>query len=258
MAGLGAKGDHFASRRETTVLNGLQFNMQYFCLNTKVSCNVVGISFLWRMKWLCLSLTLDVSPSDLRGHLVYPLHHEAKKKWQWYDDVGSSFWCAATQVREALMFPFTVMSAAWHVFIWIGTQMFSSPVTAPLQMLFLSHISLLEQRAGIWGSSHFRMKPTTDNIKKHKSKMKLYWRRKLNTTSWPLTSGTWKRMMVLNAKRKCIRFSTLLLDRDAVNEGRRETQVSHALQKRWISLIVTTVNVFAEPSISTEQILHSW
>lgn len=65
-------------------------------------------------------------------------------------------------------------------------------------------------------------------------------------------------MMVLNAKQKCVRFSTLLLDRDAVKEGRRETQVSHALQKRQISLVVTTVNVFAEPSISTEQILHSW
>lgn len=44
--------------------------------------------------------------------------------------------------------------------------------------------------------------------KRHKPNMKCYWRRKLNTTSWPLPLRSWKRM-ILHTKQKCTRFSTL-------------------------------------------------
>lgn len=59
--------------------------------------------------------------------------------------------------------------------------------------------------------------------------------------------------MILHTKQECTRFSTLLLDLNAMKEGQRGAQVSHTLTERGIPLAVTTMNVFAEPNKSREQ-----
>lgn len=75
--------------------------------------------------------------------------------------------------------------------------------------------------------------------KKHKSNMKRYWKRKLNTTSWPLPLRIWKRM-ILHTKQECARFSNPALHSDAMKEGQRGVQVSHVFIENGISLAMTT------------------
>lgn len=158
--------------RRTQLWMGSRFNMQHFCLNTQV--------FLLCC-WEILLLEDEAAvPKSQAGCFTFRAGRPAC-----LSSAPCSEKSGSNMLRQAPAFdvlPHSTGQRGSHVssrccecslafrslvFIWVGTQPFSSPVTAPPQMLFLSysHYWSREREFEDLFTSEWRKKSTTDPIK---------------------------------------------------------------------------------------------
>lgn len=204
-------------------------------------------SFFWRMRQLYLTVSLATLSPEVEGHLGYPPHHAALPLMCCHTGQKGSY--ISRQCCEHRLV------CRSHVFTWKGTEPASSPVTGQYcisanAISFLQLTPRAERRywRGLLASEWINQ---SHHQKRHKPNMKCYWRRKLNTTSWPLPLRSWKRM-ILHTKQKCTRFSTLATQW-CYKRGSEGSPDELHIHRGGISLAVTTTNAFSERNISREQ-----
>lgn len=212
MAGLGAKGAHSASRKENIALNRLQIQHATFlsqhtifflqcCWEILLPESQAGRLASRAGRSACLVSTLcskKTSSNTLRQAPAFDvLPHSSERL---------SRFLAVSWVQPGLPEPGVYLNRNRAILLSCrcpSTDAISFPQPTPgAESRNLRVFSLQNEE---------RNQPQALE-KKHKPKMKLCWRRKLNTMSWPLIPGTWKRMMILHTEQECRRFSTLSLD----------------------------------------------